>query len=158
MELPNPSPNHPEDSSQPNRIYAVIYLGEGRYALDQFRSGAVPHRLSHAVSFMTIDATLRRIQRPGDVVIMSEALRAMRLLELPCSRLSWLQAQLGECDLFDIHGEVAVVPMEEHASASICGSVQIDHCGQGAPAPNRIKRLFDTEEQGGTADAPPDSN
>lgn len=152
--MESPNSNHDDLNGRPHTtsVYAVYYSGRGRYALDHLNAGVKPRRLRDARSLKVIQTELKRIQQPGDVVVMSEALRAMQLLELPCRRLSRMQSQLGEQDLFAIHGEVGIIPLPGTDLEAIRGSVQVNHPPQGSPSPNRIKDILSGERDADEGD------
>lgn len=158
METTTSDNGSPDERPRVSQIFAVIYLGQGRYALDHMNAGAVPRRVAVTRSLRSIQAQLDRLQSPGDVVIISEVLRAMQLLALPCRRLERMQAALGAQQLFDIHGEVGVVPPPGIEPEAVRGSVHVEHPSARAPAPNRIKDILGADETPDSEEAGPGLN
>ena len=74
------------DPKQP-RVFAIVYLGGGSYALDLIEEGGGPRRLCQGRSVVAMRRQLAKVQRHRDILLMSEALRALELTVVPVKRL-----------------------------------------------------------------------
>ncbi len=96
------------------RVFLVVYLGGGEYALDLALGRTPPFRLAKARSLEGIRRRIARFARPGDVVYQSEVLGAMQRLTLPQERRTLLAAAL-DGDLFAHIGGLEMVPDAERS-------------------------------------------
>ncbi len=74
------------------RVFAIMYLGDGMYALDRFYQERPPSRLRCSRSLRVLRRHLAKIQSAGDKLLMSEVLRAFEL----CSERAALRADGAE--------------------------------------------------------------
>ena len=103
--LPQPGPRNP---GQP-RMFAIVYLGGGSYGLDLIEAPSGPRRLRRSTSIAAIRKHLAKLQAPGDIVLMSEALRALETLSAPVARIKLLESATGP-DIFRDLGTAECVP------------------------------------------------
>ena len=109
--MEHPHDRLPSDAAPQSgeRLFFVVYLGRGEYALDLAVPKAPPLRLAKARSLAGVRRHLAKFAVPGDLVYMSEVLGALTMLSLPLERRTRLATAFGG-DLFRHLGAVELVP------------------------------------------------
>jgi len=143
--LPQPSPRIP---GQP-RMFAIVYLGGGSYGLDVIEPPSGPRRLRRSTSLARIRKHLGKFQAPGDIVLVSEVLRALEVLSAPMLVLRKIEAAIGPEIFRNLHTAERIpdpTAMTDGAGSGSKWSIQII-CSSPQPG-HRIKGLLDSTESG----------
>ena len=112
------------------RIFAIVFLGRGVYALDIIELPKGPRRLRRGRSVAELRRAMGEFSQVGDLLLMSEALRALELSSVPLAQLRQLEG--AGIKPFDIHGEVESMPAidedgDDQDSESCSVEINFDH-------------------------------
>ena len=90
-----PSQPSPRVPGQP-RVFAIVYLGRGLYGLDILEAPRPARRLRIGKSTWAMRKCMQPFQEVGDLIVMSEPLRALEALECDVPTLMKLEEVLGD--------------------------------------------------------------